>query len=120
MTHAAEQKELVEKWRSANPEKVRLTWLNRRHRKNGGRLSWGIIKLRLEEQNQECTYCKTDLSNSGFEIDHVVPLSKGGKHEDANIQLLCRKCNRDKHAKLPEEYLKELKARQHANLPTSC
>ena len=26
-------------------------------------------------------------------LDHIVPLSKGGKHSYANTQLLCRNCN---------------------------
>lgn len=27
------------------------------------------------------------------ELDHVVPLAKGGQHVRANVQLLCRACN---------------------------
>lgn len=34
------------------------------------------------------------------EIDHVVPLSKGGTHTYNNIQLLCFPCNRSKLAKI--------------------
>ena len=26
-------------------------------------------------------------------IDHIVPLSKGGEHSYANVQLTCRSCN---------------------------
>ena len=29
-------------------------------------------------------------------IDHIKPISKGGKHEWDNVQLLCRKCNTEK------------------------
>lgn len=29
-------------------------------------------------------------------IDHIKPLSKGGKHEWNNVQLACRKCNTEK------------------------
>lgn len=30
------------------------------------------------------------------EIDHIVPLSRGGKHERRNVQLLCKACNSEK------------------------
>ena len=31
-----------------------------------------------------------------MEFDHIIPLSKDGKTELKNLQLLCRKCNRSK------------------------
>lgn len=30
------------------------------------------------------------------EIDHIVPLSRGGSHTEVNLQGSCRKCNREK------------------------
>jgi len=33
-------------------------------------------------------------------IDHIVPLSKGGKHEWNNVGLACMKCNRKKSDQL--------------------
>ena len=35
------------------------------------------------------------------ELDHIVPLSKGGGHTHDNVQLLCRRCNNVKGARLP-------------------
>lgn len=34
------------------------------------------------------------------ELDHIVPISKGGPHTYANTQCLCRACNQSKGAKL--------------------
>ena len=36
------------------------------------------------------------------ELDHVVPLSKGGSHTMANTQCLCRSCNADKSDIMPD------------------
>lgn len=37
-----------------------------------------------------------------FEVDHVVPLSKGGAHHPSNLQILTAAENRRKSAKLPK------------------
>ena len=34
-----------------------------------------------------------------LEIDHIIPLSKGGRHDEDNFQTLCRTCNRQKSNK---------------------
>ena len=44
-----------------------------------------------------CAICKI---GENLEQDHIIPLSKGGKHEIKNIQPLCRSCNARKSNKL--------------------
>lgn len=49
----------------------------------------------------ECFSCKTPTpkhlrgtcDDAAPELDHIIPLSKGGAHTYSNVQLLCRKCN---------------------------
>lgn len=48
-----------------------------------------------------CVYCG---SCENIEVDHVVPLSRGGKHEIQNLVPACQSCNRSKHNKLLEEW----------------
>jgi len=44
-------------------------------------------------------YCKNCNSTENITIDHIVPVSKGGKNILSNLQLLCRSCNSKKGAK---------------------
>jgi hypothetical protein len=43
-----------------------------------------------------CSSCKKEFSFSEFEIDHIIPWSKGGKTTLDNAQLLCKSCNTKK------------------------
>jgi hypothetical protein len=44
-----------------------------------------------------CTDCgKTSPHKVLFQIDHIIPMSKGGLTKLKNLQLLCRTCNRIK------------------------
>lgn len=35
-----------------------------------------------------------------WEADHIVPLSEGGEHHEANMRILCLKCHKDSTRKL--------------------
>ena len=47
-----------------------------------------------QRDGHRCRKCgrKTD----DLEIDHIVPIAKGGKSTMDNLQTLCRRCNREK------------------------
>ena len=42
--------------------------------------------------------------NRNLEIDHIVPLSKGGDHVVGNFQLLCKSCNSSKGNRHATDY----------------
>ncbi len=44
--------------------------------------------------------CRVCGSARNLEVDHIVPVSKGGGFEEVNLQTLCRRCNRRKWKKL--------------------
>lgn len=58
-------------------------------------------------QRSKCAYCRISLAR-GYEEDHIVPLALGGSDFISNIQLTCQKCNRDKRAKHPLVYAREI------------
>jgi hypothetical protein len=57
-----------------------------------------------------CQMCNTDTprlkrstyDNDAPELDHIIPLSKGGDHSYENTQCLCRQCNASKSDKIME------------------
>ena len=55
-----------------------------------------------KRDNYTCCICGNSVfaePNLLLEVDHIVPISKGGKTEAANLQTLCWKCNRSKSNK---------------------
>lgn len=48
-----------------------------------------------QRANHRCEYCKAPevVFNFPFEVEHIVPLSRQGSDDDANLALACRSCN---------------------------
>lgn len=88
------------KWMRKNREKIAIYDSNkrakRRYAMDGGFVSphqWAEIKRRFQYR---CAYCKRKAK---LTMDHVIPLSRGGKHTPDNIVPACLRCNGMKHAK---------------------
>ena len=48
------------------------------------------------QQEGRCGGCRMDFPYKLFEVDHVIPQSRGGTDHIENLQLLCSHCNRVK------------------------
>ena len=61
--------------------------------------------------NNKCVYCgsKNDLT-----IDHVIPISKGGKTSFENCVAACKDCNNKKGSRTPHEANMYLKKQPYA------
>lgn len=55
----------------------------------------------VEAYDDRCAYCG-DLYKV---IEHVIPLSRGGKNEVGNVVPACEPCNDHKHTKTPVEWI---------------
>lgn len=96
-------------WHKANPEYHRIAEQNRRARKraNGGQLSPGLAEKLFKLQRGKCAGgCGKSLAD-GYNLDHRMPVARGGTNTDDNIQLLCPSCNRAKHAKHPVDFMQQ-------------
>jgi len=58
-----------------------------------------------KEQNGKCNACGEDFKIWNLEIDHIIPVAKGGGDYYENYQLLCGSCNKIKGTR-PMEYLR--------------
>jgi 5-methylcytosine-specific restriction endonuclease McrA len=66
------------------------------------RFSKGNVYLR---DQYSCQYCGTTVSNATATMDHVVPISRGGKTNWENIVTACSPCNTKKaHHSLMKPY----------------
>ena len=55
----------------------------------------------LRRDGYRCRICGASSSDGAkLEVDHIIPVSKGGKTEMSNLQTLCMRCNRGKRDKL--------------------
>lgn len=64
------------------------------------------------KSDDRCCHCGRKIyPDFGAEVDHFVPISKGGTNNPINRVMLCRVCNLEKQDKIyePEMYLKYLK-----------
>ncbi len=58
----------------------------------------GMKQKVYEKQSGICVKCSKGFTIDGMEADHITPWSEGGKTNEENCQMLCKKCNREKSA----------------------
>lgn len=94
--------------RLENPERRRRAKQNRRARERlaVGTMSIGRVDKLLVLQRGKCACCKLPLGDN-YHLDHIMPLALGGTNTDDNIQLLRARCNLQKNAKHPIDFMRE-------------
>lgn len=88
-----------------NPEVVKNSRRNRYARIRGatGSHTAGDVKSKYDEQGGECYWCAVPLDGD-YQVDHIIPISKGGGNGPGNICCSCQRCNNAKYNKMPWEF----------------
>ena len=119
-------REYRRQWKINNPEKYRQSskaWaglnrvkLNFKHkyyaRKRKGLI--GVIQRVYEDNIKQygtltCYLCLKSVGFGEDNLEHKMPISRGGDNEYANLAIAHKSCNCKKHNKTEEEYRKLLK-----------
>lgn len=94
-------------WQKNNKDKVSASRQRYRARKNltSGSFSENDKKNRFEYYGNCCFYCG---SSGPLEVEHRIPLSRGGSNHPSNIVPACRSCNAKKGTKTESEFLNQM------------
>ena len=89
-------------YRQKNPDKVSDQVHRRRAKKEGNGVFVITRKFMRNLYNSPCFACGASES---ITADHIIPIAKGGRHSEGNLQPLCGSCNSSKHSKLWIEFI---------------
>lgn len=69
-----------------------------------GEYRWRDVVALWIALDRRCAYCLANTSLSLLQVEHVVPLSRGGRNGLTNILPSCGACNADKSDRTPSEW----------------
>lgn len=96
-------------WVKRNPEKCRNYQGRRRANERYSVPPKALRRIALHYRNR-CAYCGGgdgtwgNASATDLQWDHVVPISRGGRHSEGNLVPACRSCNLSKKDKYVAEW----------------
>ncbi len=103
-------------WRESNPEKCKAIRgaYYQSHREQhlasfakrcarAARVSQNTRSQLYEDSGGVCYLCGSTVSPTGWWVDHIIPVARGGQTVEGNLAVSCQPCNRRKHTKLVEE-----------------
>lgn len=65
------------------------------------------INFIIKKYLNKCSYCNTDLRKKQWHLDHIHPLSKGGKNKIDNLTLACKTCNLMKNSMIKKDFIEK-------------
>ncbi len=58
----------------------------------------------FQRDNYQCQSCDKTHPETQLQIDHIIPLAKGGSNDISNLQTLCCQCNQQKRHHLDSRF----------------
>jgi 5-methylcytosine-specific restriction endonuclease McrA len=110
LAHPDRIKATMERHRAKNPLRTKIKDQQRaaKHRLKvymGGGILNDVSYLRiLARDGFVCHICKGEVVPEDLSFDHVIAVSKGGKHDDSNVKVAHFRCNSGKCDRPVEEY----------------
>lgn len=96
-----DRSEYNSEWGKANRDKRRESTRRRKALLKGATVIEPFTKQEVwERDNGRCGICLEMADESDWHLDHVIPLSKGGQHTLANVQVSHPVCNLRKKDKI--------------------
>lgn len=83
-----------------------LTRTNERRIRPTERVNWprGLKRRLMRRQNSTCVYCAYRRRALSMDIDHIIPVVRGGSNDESNLQVICRPCNQRKGLQTDREF----------------
>src|SRR3990167_9332012 len=112
--NAERLRESGDAWRRANPDKVKAYKFisgSRRRAKElraAGAFTIKQLHARFDYYGNRCAYCRSD---GDLNVDHVIPIARGGTNWPSNLRPACAACNSSKHSSNVTEWLTTRSAR---------
>ena len=92
--HVEQALESVRKYRLAHPEQLKDQGNRRRARQRGAFVE-SICKAKVYQRDRGvCHICGKKVDPKHWDLDHLMPISKGGEHSYRNVAVAHPSCNR--------------------------
>ena len=65
-------------------------------------------QLVFDKMGGHCAYCGCEFSLQTMQVDHIVPLRKGGADTLGNMWPACRSCNHYKHTLTVQQFRQQV------------
>ena len=115
MNNIDKVKKMVSDYRKNNKQLIKQYHQRRRMLKiNGGKITLEVIQKVYEDNIKKygtltCYLCLHPIKFGQDNLEHKIPLCRGGNNEIENLDISCQHCNFVKHTKTEQEYREFLK-----------
>ena len=101
----------IKRWATRNPDKVADFRVRRAKTELEGNATRELVNAKWDASDKTCRLCGTRIDDTlssphpmPLTLEHLTPISRGGRHDIDNIDFAHRACNTKKGPKTLDEY----------------